>query len=126
MNDTNIQIAVVSNSNSTTTDSSKSSASDTSFEAERSVGEECEDLASFSPTYVYSGIGEKPLVPFFGLTTWRNYELRGKDKCRQISSAHWCVKSHLNTFCLNILNRNSTGEYIVRSPLRDMQRFFSL
>jgi hypothetical protein len=60
--DTNIQIAVVSNSstnsnsncNTTSSDSSKSSSSDTSFEAEKSVGEEC-DSASFSPTYVYSG-----------------------------------------------------------------------
>ncbi len=43
-----------SNCNTTSSDSSKSSSSDTSFEAEKSVGEEC-DSASFSPTYVYSG-----------------------------------------------------------------------
>jgi hypothetical protein len=61
VDEASVQIAVVSNtttsnsSSNSNTDSSKSSASDTSFEAERSVGEECEDLASFSPTYVYSG-----------------------------------------------------------------------
>ncbi len=85
---TNIQIAVVSNSstnsnsncNTTSSDSSKSSSSDTSFEAEKSVGEEC-DSASFSPTYVYSGTFTC-IQLYHGLTSY----IDTKAKCHHLKT----------------------------------------